>query len=318
MKRNFRVMFNRHFTSVLDIINTFPDEQSCIEYLTELRWGNEVVSPFDPTSKVYECKNNRFKCKNTGKYFNCRTGTMFDNTKVELQKWFICIWLCTSHKKGMSSLQLGRDLNITQKSAWFMLQRIRNCFGIDDTPSDNIVEIDETYIGGANKNKSVSKRKLLHKDGKQTGGNHKKPVLGILEREGRLKGIVIDKAYGKTIKPVLFDKIKETAIIVTDGFGAYAGIDKHFKEHHIVRHDKDEYVNGKYHTNSMEGFWALLKRNIFGIHHFVSKKHLQLYVNNMVFHYNERKLTTHERFNLLLLSSDNRLKYKDLIANAAD
>lgn len=311
-------MFNRSFTSVLDIINNFPDEQACIEYLEELRWGNEVVSPFDPTSKVYECKNNRYKCKNSNKYFNVRTGTMFDNSKIDLQKWFIAIWLCTSHKKGMSSLQLGRDLNITQKSAWFMLQRIRACFGDDAEQMDNIVEVDETYIGGANKNKSKAKRKLLHKDGKQTGGNHKKPVLGILEREGKLKGIVLEKAYGKTIKPVLFDQIKETAVVVTDGFGAYKDLDKSFAGHKIVYHDKDQYVNGQYHTNNIEGFWSLLKRNIFGIHHFVSTKHLQFYVNNMVFHYNARKLTTHERFNLLILNSDTRLKYKDLIKNGED
>lgn len=306
-------MFNKSFTSILDVINNFPDEQACIEYLEEARWGNKVISPFDETSKVYECKNNRYKCKNTGKYFNCRTKTMFDNSKIELQKWFIAIWLCTSHKKGMSSLQLGRDLNITQKSAWFMLQRIRNCFDIDDTPSDNMVEVDETYIGGANKNKSLSKRRELHKNGAQTGGNHKKPVLGILEREGRLKGIVIPESTGKTIKPILFDEIKQSAIVVTDGSGVYKDINKNFSDHQKVYHNKDQYVNGQYHTNTIEGFWALLKRNIFGIHHSVSTKHLQLYVNNMVFHYNERKLTTHERFNLLILNSDTRLKYKDLI-----
>lgn len=310
-------MFNRTFTSILDVINNFPDEQACIEYLEEARWGNNVISPFDPTSKVYECKNNRFKCKNTGKYFNVRTQTMFDNSKIELQKWFIAIWLCTSHKKGMSSLQLSRDLNITQKSAWFMLQRIRNCFGTEGDQSDNLVEVDETYIGGANKNKSLSKRRELHKNGNQTGGNHKKPVLGILEREGRLKGIVIPESTGKTIKPILFDEIKETAIVVTDGSGVYKDIDKNFSDHQKVYHNKDQYVNGQYHTNTIEGFWALLKRNIFGIHHSVSTKHLQLYVNNMVFHYNERKLTTHERFNLLILNSDTRLKYKDLIQNNA-
>lgn len=316
--RNIRIMFNRHFTSILDIINTFPDEQSCIDYLEEARWGNKVVSPFDPTSKVYECKGNKFKCKNTGKYFNVRTQTIFDNSKIELQKWFIAIWLCTSHKKSMSSLQLSRDLNITQKSAWFMLHRIRNCFGNDTEQMDNIVEVDETYIGGDNKNKRLSKRKELHAKGMQTGGNHKVPVLGLLERNGKVKGIVLDKAYGKTIKPVLFNEIKESAVVVTDGFGAYKDIDKKFAGHEIVYHNKDQYVNGIFHTNTIEGFWSLLKRNIDGIHHSISKKHLQLYVNNMCFHYNSRKLTMHERFNLLILNSDTRLKYKDLIKNAED
>ncbi|MBJ6366761.1 hypothetical protein JF259_01540 [Snuella sp. CAU 1569] len=125
-------MFNKEVKSVLDLIKAFPTEQDCIDHLEILRWNGNVISPFDSTSKVYKCKNNRYKCKNTGKYFNVKTNTIFDNTKMELQKWFLAIWIVTSHKKGISSLQLSRDLGITQKSAWFMLQRIRNCFGLDD------------------------------------------------------------------------------------------------------------------------------------------------------------------------------------------
>ena len=145
-------MINKDFNSILELISAFPNEQSCIDHLEKLRWNENVVSPFDNTSKVYNCKGNKYKCKNTGKYFNVRTQTIFDNTKMPLQKWFLAIWLVTSHKKGISSLQLGRDLDITQKSAWFMLQRIRKCFGIDnDTQLSNEVEVDETYVGGKNK-----------------------------------------------------------------------------------------------------------------------------------------------------------------------
>lgn len=125
-------MINKDFKSILDLLNTFTNEQTCIDHLEKLRWNGNVVSPFDSSSKVYNCKGNKYKCKNTGKYFNVRTQTILDNTKMPLQKWFLAIWLVTSHKKGISSLQLGRDLDITQKSAWFMLQRIRNCFGIDN------------------------------------------------------------------------------------------------------------------------------------------------------------------------------------------
>lgn len=124
-------MINQDFISILDLIKAFPNEQTCIDHLENLRWNGNVVSPFDATSKVYKCKDNKYRCKNTGKYFNVKTDTLFDNTKIELQKWFLAIWIVTSHKKGISSLQLGRDLNITQKSAWFMLQRIRNCFGVE-------------------------------------------------------------------------------------------------------------------------------------------------------------------------------------------
>lgn len=142
-------MINRDFNSILELMQAFPDEQSCIDHLEALRWNGYVISPFDPLSKVYKCKNNRYRCANTGKYFNVKTGTLFDNTKVPLQKWFLAIWLITCHKKGVSSLQLARDIDVTQKTAWFMLQRIRKCFGIEnDNHLDNDVEIDETYIGG--------------------------------------------------------------------------------------------------------------------------------------------------------------------------
>jgi len=140
-------MINKDFNSILELINAFPTEEVCVEHLEELRWNGVVISPFDSSSKVYKCAGGKYRCKNTGKYFNVKTGTIFDNTKMPLQKWFLAIWLVTSHKKGISSLQLSKDLDITQKSAWFMLQRIRNCFGIhDDNDLDGDVEVDETYI----------------------------------------------------------------------------------------------------------------------------------------------------------------------------
>jgi transposase-like protein len=134
-------MLSGEFKSVLELVKVFDNEQACIDHLTALRWNGHVVSPFDESSKVYICKNNKYRCKNTGKYFNVKTATLFDNTKVELQKWFIAIYVVTGHGKGISSMQLGRDLNITQKTAWFMLQRIRNCFGIAGL--NNEAEIDD-------------------------------------------------------------------------------------------------------------------------------------------------------------------------------
>jgi len=145
---------NKEFNNILELLEAFPDEQSCIDHLRRLRWSGNVVSPFDASSKVYKCANNRYRCKETGKYFNIKTQTLFDNTKVKLQKWFLAIWLVTSHKKGISSIQLSKDIGVTQKTAWFMLQRIRNCFGFDNNNDlSNEVEVDETYIGEKNKNK---------------------------------------------------------------------------------------------------------------------------------------------------------------------
>lgn len=309
------MIFNDDIKSVLQLIQAFPNEQACVVHLESMRWNGNIVSPFDAKSKVYNCKGNKYQCKNTGKYFNVKTGTIFDNTKLPLQKWFLAIWIVTAHKKGISSLQLSRDLDITQKSAWFMLQRIRVCFGISDTPSTGIVEIDETYIGGDNKNKSNTKRKELHAKGAQTGGNHKTPVIGILERGSEVKGIVIDKgtANSKTIRPIIADNVTEETHIVTDGHGAYYGLNKVYSSHTIIAHDKSRYVSGIFHTNTLEGFWSLLKRGIDGIYHAVSHKHLQKYVNEFAFRYNSRKSTDSERFALFLSNIENRLTYKELV-----
>lgn len=123
-------MTNKDFNSIIELVKTFPDEQSCINHLEEIRWANGVISPFDSSSKIYKCKDNKYRCKNTGKYFNVKTNTLFDNTKIALQKWFLAIWLVTSYKKDISSLQLSKDIDVSQKTAWFMLQKIKACFGL--------------------------------------------------------------------------------------------------------------------------------------------------------------------------------------------
>ncbi|MAW96171.1 MULTISPECIES: IS1595 family transposase [unclassified Leeuwenhoekiella] len=299
-------MFNKEVSSILDLIKAFPDEQSCIDHLELLRWNGNVVSPFDPTSKVYNCKGNRYKCKNTGKYFNVKTNTLFDNTKMDLQKWFLAIWLVTSHKKGISSLQLGRDLDITQKSAWFMLQRIRNCFGIsNDDQLDNEVEADETFVGGKDKNRHVNKKI-------KNGGSEKTPVVGMVERGGNVKAKAIPNTTYQTLSKELILNVKSGAKLYTDEYVSYKGMGRVY-DHKVVKHSSHQYVNGRVHTNTIEGFWSILKRGIFGIYHFTSKKHLQLYVDEFVFRYNTRKGSENTRFNLLLANTERRLTYKELI-----
>jgi transposase-like protein len=273
-------MINKDFNSILELLKAFPDEESCIEHLELLRWNGYVVSPFDSTSKVYKCKGNKFKCKNTNKYFNVRTGTMFDNTKIELQKWFLAIWLVTSHKKGISSLQLSRDLDVTQKTSWFMLQRIRKCFGIENNNDlDNDVEADETYVGGKNKNRHKNK-KIEGSQGRSA--KDKTPVVGIIERGGKLNAKKVDNVQKETLSKEVIGCVKESAKLYTDEWLGYRGLEKIYK-HSVVNHGQGEYVNGDTHTNTLEGFWSLLKRGIIGIYHFVSRKHLQDYVDEFVF-----------------------------------
>ena len=303
-------MINKDFNSILELLKAFPDEQACIDHLEELRWDGHVVSPFDPTSKVYRCKNNRFKCKNTGKYFNVRTGTLFDNTKIELRKWFLAIWLVTSHKKGISSLQLHRDLCVTQKTAWFMLQRIRKCFGIENhNDLDNDVEADETYVGGKNKNRHKNKKV---KSSQGRSAKDKTPVVGIIERGGKLNAQKVDNVQKETLSTLVINSVKESANLYTDEWVGYNGLDK-MHNHSIVHHGQGEFVNGDTHTNTLEGFWSLLKHGIIGIYHFVSRKHLQNYVDEFVFRYNTREYTESGRINHLLSNMCVRTTYRRLV-----
>ena len=299
-------MFNKEVKSVLDLIQAFPTEQSCIEHLELIRWNGNVVSPFDATSKVYKTKVG-YQCKNTGKNFNVKTNTIFDNTKLPLVKWFLAIWIATSHKKGISSLQLGRDLDITQKSAWFMLQRIRQCFGIEnDNQLDNEVEVDETFVGGKETNKHANK-----KSANPMVGN-KATVLGMIERNGKVNAVKIDERSQKVLTSEIIALVSKTASIYTDEWVGYNKL-KRVYDHSVVKHNAHQYVNGRVHTNTIEGFWSLLKRGIFGIYHFTSKKHLQLYVDEFVFRYNSRNITSEMRFDLMLGNMENRLTYKQLI-----
>ena len=125
-------MINVDFKSALEVLKAFPDEETCLTHLEKLRWNGTVISPFNPISKVYVCKNNRFRCSFTGKYFNAKTGTIFHNSKIELQKWFLAIWIVTFNKKGITSVELAKDLGITQKTSWYMLQRIKKYYGLKD------------------------------------------------------------------------------------------------------------------------------------------------------------------------------------------
>jgi transposase-like protein len=310
-------MFDTNIQSMFDLAKAFPDEQSCISYLEQIRWAGRPVSPFDPKSKVYKCAGGKYKCKNTGKYFNVRTGTMYDNTKISLQRWFLAVWIITSHKKGISSIQLGKDIGVTQKTAWFMLQRIRACFGIENNPAEKfegIIECDETFVGGKNRNRHRDK-KVEASQGRSF--KDKTPVIGILQRGevSKVKCIVARDTKRKSIQPFINKVVERDAVIISDEWHAYKGLENRY-DHHVVDHGKKQYVdydNSEIHSNSIEGFWGILKRAYNGIYNWWSRKHMQKYVDEFVFRFNLRKLKQNERFNFLNLNSGVRTKYKELV-----
>ncbi|MDQ3019943.1 MAG: IS1595 family transposase [Bacteroidota bacterium] len=301
------------FSSIIDLINKFPNEQTCIEHLEAIRWNGVVVSPFDSTSKVYKCRGGKYKCKNSAKYFNVRTGTIFEDTKISLQKWIMAIFLIASHKKGISSHQLGRDLGVTQKTAWFLLHRVRYAFDHTNFQKElsNIVEADETYVGGKDKNKHNNK-KTGNTQGRST--KNKPVVLGLLERNENVKAMKVEDAKAETIQPIIFNNVKLDSKLMTDEWWGYRGLNGIY-EQSIVRHSNNQYVDGVCHTNSIVGFWSLFKRGIIEIYHYVSKKHIQQYLFEFTFRYNTRESNNSTRFNFYLTSINRRLKYKQLIAN---
>ncbi|GAA4161001.1 IS1595 family transposase [Chryseobacterium ginsenosidimutans] len=306
-------MISTNIKSVFELTQIFSTEQSCIDYLEILKWSKVPISPFDPTSKVYKCKNNQYKCKNTGRYFNVKTGTMFENSKVSLRKWFLAIWLVTSHKKGISSIQLGKDIGVRQATAWFMLQRIRACFGIENSNElEGIVEADETFYGGKNKNRHKDK-KVPHSQGRSF--KDKVPIMGMLQRGGKMNAFVVNDTKKDSIQPLICKYVNsETSVLISDEWWAYKGLDKYYT-HNVIDHSKKEYVSlqdNNIHTNNIEGSWNILKRSVSGMYNHVSKKHLQKYVDEFVYRFNLRKVTDQEKFLHLLRNSNVRTRYTEL------
>lgn len=302
-------MLGIEYKSLVELIRAFPDDESCLEYLEAARWGDKVVSPFDPTSKVYRCKGHKFYCKNTGKYFNALTGTFLENTKVSLTKWMMAVWLLSAAKKGVSSYQLARDIGVTQKTAWFILHRIRKCLADTETVLDGEVEMDETFVGGKNKNRHWNK-KVKNCQGR--AHLDKTPVFGMVERGGHLAAQVIPDTSQQSITPVVLQRVSRNATIFTDEWMGYDKLDKLYNRW-FIDHSRGQYVDGNITTNRIEGFWGIFKRGIIGVYQMATRKHLQKYVDEFVWRYNTRLVTQGQRFSMFFANFDSRLRYKDLV-----
>ncbi|MNS96780.1 ISXO2-like transposase domain protein [compost metagenome] len=218
-------------------------------------------------------------------------------------------------KKGVNSHELSREIGISQPTAWFLLHRVRTMLSTEaiNTMLSGIVEADETYFGGRVSNMPVNKRP------KDTQGRslHKKPVIGMIERNGNVKAFVTEDTTATTINPLFKDHVNEGSTVITDGYAGYTNIHEKYN-HKSVKHGKYKFIlkegDNKFHTQSIEGFWSLLKRSYVGIHHYMSYKHLQNYVSEHVYRYNNRKLTKFGLFeNSLALAASTRITYNELI-----
>lgn len=270
--------------TLLEMMKRFPTEEACIKYLERVRWGKEtVVCPYcGHTASTHARKDGRYMCGHCNRPFSVITRTIFHKTRVPLQKWFLAIVLVLNAKKGISSYQLARDCDLNQKTAWYMAMRIRKAMASGQAPMlQGIVEIDEFYSGG---------KPRKDNDGgtggsKRGRGTSKTPVLGVIERDGSAHARVSENITKETIRAFLEENVDKSATVYSDAYRSYHGIVDKMVDH------RRNFVNSEgVHTNSIESFWAVVKRGIFGQFHHVKAKYLDAYLAEFCYRYNRRKV----------------------------
>jgi transposase-like protein len=297
----------------------FNDDDKAREHLEALRWPEGPVCPHCGSAdkiKKLEGKSTRpgvYKCNACRKPFSVTVGTVFERSKIPLSKWLLATHLLSASKKGMSAHQLHRMLGITYKSAWFMAHRIREAMRpIDGSEGPlggegKFVEADETFVGGKEKNKHRSKRAKT-----RLGGSWgKETVFSLVERGGNVRSVHTVSVTAATLRPILVAQVDRKSFLMTDDAGQYRYMGREFARHEVVNHGIEEYVRGDAHTNTVEGYFSILKRGITGVYHHVSQQHLRRYLGEFDFRYNERKISDAERASKALKGIEGkRLTYR--------
>jgi transposase-like protein len=295
-----------------EAISYFSDPDRCFEYAVNLRWPDGNIACPRCGSKEYSFISTRrlWFCKTCKRQFTIKVQTIFEDSPMGMDKWMIALWLLVNCKNGISSCEVARDLGITQKTAWFMLHRLRLAMQTSSfSKLGGEVEVDETFIGGKARNMH-RRKKALRVTG--TGGKDKVPVMGILERGGKVRTTVIPNRKKNTLQNEIQKHVQAGAALYSDALQSYKGLDAEYV-HKVIDH-AEAYVQGKIHTNGLENFWSLLKRGLSGTYVSVEPFHLFRYLDEQTFRYNNRKETTDsERFEHAMSRISNlRLTFKQL------
>lgn len=290
----------------------FTDENEARLYLERIRWPYGPVCPHCGNNEGHYALKGKedskapvrrgvWKCRKCRKQFSVTVGTVFEKSHIPLNKWLLAAFLICSSKKGISSHQLHRMLNVAYKTAWFMSHRLRYAMNPTEfTKFQGTVEADETYVGG----KGHGKR--------GRGADNKTPVFSLVERNGDVRSTPVERVTGANLKSIIRQNTEKTATIMTDDFRSYRGLGKEFASHRVINHGNREYVRGNVHTNTVEGYFSILKRGIIGVYHHVGKHHLHRYLSEFDFRYNGRKIDDAERSILALCGIEGkRLMYRD-------
>lgn len=303
-----------HFKSEISLMDYFDTEDKCKAAIAQERWGEgEAVCPYCGSTHTHICKDGRFICKGCQRKLSVLVGTIFENTKVSLRKWFLAMYKVASTKKGVSSHQLARDIEVTQKTAWFMLHKIRGLFGItDEIELDGEVEMDEMYLGGRETNKHESKR-TEGTQGRST--KTKTPIFGMIQRGGKVIAMKVTDTKGATLMPIVGQFVREGSTTYTDEANIYHKLEENGYEHLFVNHSQREFVRcNDIHTNGIEDFWAHFKRVVFSTYHMVSRDYLSRYIDEQVYRWNTRDEKSSFRFHDMFVKAVKHFDYCDVLS----